>query len=632
MMEAPQHSGSVSSKAELKQLLSRRDPRFWQVLTSTTRKASSFEEMYFCSTIRRKAFVQGFVPPEPKTKLRIALLGGYTFYPLTEIIEHLLFVNEFDAEIWVGDYDNYNWEIMDEQSSLYDFRADFIVFMPPSWRYKYSGKLSDEPEMVRDEISQNRQNILDLCDRMHKGTAAEIILCNLIPPCTHDPGEMRTRTLGSEWNSLKQLNLEVGLTAPKYVHICDLEFLSARMGGVNAQDNRAWFESKQPFSADFVCQVATELTHLTCAAKSSTKKVLVLDLDNTLWGGTIGDDGVNGIEIGDTSARGQCFKEFQKSIKHLADRGVLLAVCSKNDYDNAIEPFEKHPDMVLRKEDFVSFKANWNPKSENIIEIAQELNLSLDSLVFVDDNPAEIEIVRQFVPQVETLLLGHDPASYMQALKDCRFFEPRQITQEDLERTNQYKLERQRNDLLSSATDMETYLSSLNMTAIIDDFREVDVPRLAQLINKSNQFNLTTKRRTEAEISALIKSAEHECFSVRLKDKFGDLGLVSIIIANTIDGTQNIDTWLMSCRVLKRGVEQVALNELLARAQERGCKRIVGTYIPTAKNQMVSTLFQDMGFKPLSMKEDRQEYETSLSAQQTFDTCIEVVRRRNDKS
>ncbi len=628
-----EHSGlRSSSKTELKGLLSRRDPQFWQMLADSTRAASSFEEMYFLSTIRRKAIVQGFVPVKPKTKLRVALLGGYTFYPLTEIVEHLLFVNDFNAEIWAGDYDNYTWEIMEEHSGLYGFQSDFIVFMPPSARYRYSGKLSDEPDMVRQEIIQNRGNILDMCERMHSGTAAEIILCNFIPPCSHDPGEMRTRTLASEWNSLKQLNLELGLHAPKYVHICDLEFLAARMGGVNARDDRAWFESKQPFSADFVCQVSTELTHIACAARTSSKKVLVLDLDNTLWGGTIGDDGINGIEIGDTSARGQCFKEFQKAIKQLAERGVLLAACSKNDFANAIEPFEKHPDMVLRKDDFVSFKANWNPKSENIIEIAKELNLSLDSFVFVDDNPAEIEIVRQFAPQVETLLLGSDPATYTQALKDCRFFEPRQITKEDLERTSQYKTEKQRNELLSSATNMEQYLNSLNMTAIIDDFQEIDVPRLAQLINKSNQFNLTTKRRTEAELVALIGSSEHDCFSVRLQDKFGDLGLVSVVIAHTIENTQSVDTWLMSCRVLKRGVEQVVHNELITRARARGCERIVGTYIPTAKNQMVSNLYPEMGFKTLAKKDDREEYETLPSHQQTFDTFIEVVRRRNDKS
>jgi FkbH-like protein len=235
----------------------------------------------------------------------------------------------------------------------------------------------------------------------------------------------------------------------------------------------------------------------------------VLDLDNTLWGGVVADDGLEGIEVGDTSPRGEAFKAFQKYIASLKARGILLAVASKNDHAKAAEVFEKHPEMVLRLGDFVSFQANWEPKSDNIRRMAAELNLGLDSFVFVDDNPAEIEIVRQFAPEVATIELGPDPSEYVAQLQDCRLFEPRNITSEDVERTQQYQSEAQRQALSATITDMDAYLASLAMEGEIGGFAPVDIPRLAQLINKSNQFNLTTRRRTEADLLALARDPDY---------------------------------------------------------------------------------------------------------------------------
>jgi FkbH-like protein len=223
--------------------------------------------------------------------------------------------------------------------------------------------------------------------------------------------------------------------------------------------------------------MAREVSHLATSLRRPPKKVLVVDLDNTLWGGTIGDDGVEGIELGTTSARGEAFRAFQSYIASLKRRGVLLAVCSKNDHERAAEAFEKHPEMVLRMDDFVAFKANWSPKSDNLRAIALELNLGIDSLVFADDNPAEIEIVRQFAPEVETIHLGSDPADYVAQLADCRWFEPRSVTREDMERTRQYRVEVERRVLLSSVTDMDAYLSSLDMLGIVKCFCQADVPK-----------------------------------------------------------------------------------------------------------------------------------------------------------
>lgn len=621
----------ISDNQTLKSLLASGHDTFWQQLAKRTAIAKEFDDLSFLSTLRRKAIAREFFPPSQNfAPMKLAMLGGGTLFPLCELVGHTLYMQDNRCEIWSGDYDNYIWELMDESSPLYSFKPDFIFILPQASKYKYSGKLSDSSEQVREQLAKNCSALLELCKRAHEGTGAEVILCNFMLPCYFDPGEIRTRSMASEWNSLKWLNTEIGLNAPSYVHICDLEFLAARTGGLSAKDDKAWFESKQPFSADFAVAVAHEVAHLVGSVRNPSKKVLVCDLDETLWGGVIGDDGLNGIEIGDTSARGECFKEFQRAIKELTERGVVLSVCSKNEIQNAIEPFEKHPEMVLRREDFASFQANFNPKPDNIRQIAAELNLGMDSFVFIDDNPAEIDIVSQFTPAVTGLWLGRDPAEYVARLKDSRLFEARSITQEDINRASQYKQDENRKELLLSAENMDAYLESLEMVAQINDFHEIDVPRLAQLINKSNQFNLTTRRRSEAEVAALVNSSD-VCYSLRLQDRFGDLGLVSIIIAKQDNSDLVIDTWLMSCRVLKRQVEQVCMNELFMRAKALGCKRVIGVYIPSAKNGMVRDFFPLMGFTQLKVSDENTQYERMTDDFQLFATKISVRRGSNDQ-
>jgi FkbH-like protein len=376
--------------------------------------------------------------------------------------------------------------------------------------------------------------------------------------------------------------------------------------------------------------VARECSHLVTSLRSGPKKVAVLDLDNTLWGGVIGDDGLDGIEIGDTSPRGEAFKAFQQYLLSLTHRGILLAVCSKNDREKAVEPFEKHPEMVLRMKDIVAFKANWQPKSENIRQIAAELNLGLDSLVFIDDNPAEIEIVRQFVPEVETVLLSEDPSEYVGALEDSRYFEPKSVTAEDLERVGQYRQEAQRQELLATVTDMDAYLESLGMEAAIREFRPVDVPRISQLINKSNQFNLTTERRTEAQVQAVMADPAYFGFTVRLADRFGDHGLISVVVGKVAGDEAEIDTWLMSCRVLKRQVEELVLNEVVRLALLRNCCRIRGVYLPTAKNGMVRDHYPGMGFTPSLTSNTRLEFELDPRLYTARPTRIRIAEKSYD--
>lgn len=614
--------------SDLKDLLLRKDAAFWDMLASLTAQATEFDELFMLSSLRKKAAARGLTRPGPSgapgSPLRLAVLGGYSLYPLHELLTHLLETAGTPYELFVGDYDNYISEIMDADSALYAFKPQVVFLLPGAQRCRYSGAITDAREVVQAAAGSVASQLLELCRTVHERTSAEVLLGNFMLPARFDLGEYRSRTLASDWAFRKWVNLELGLSLPPYVRVCDMEFLAGRRGALVAEDARGWFESKQPCSPSLMVDVCRELAHLIRGLRTPPKKVLVLDLDNTLWGGVVADDGLEGIEIGDTSPRGEAFKAFQKYIASLKQRGVLLAVCSKNDHARAIEPFEKHPEMVLRVEDFVSFKANWEPKSDNLRRMAEELNLGIDSFVFVDDNPAEVEIVRQFAPQVVTVLLGSDPADYVAQLQDCRLFEPRSITGEDAARTDQYRAESVRQSMLSSAADMDAYLASLEMEAQVSVFTAVDVPRLSQLINKSNQFNLTTRRRTEAEVQALIDKPEYVCFSVRLKDKFGDHGLISIAIGHVRGEEMEIDTWLMSCRVLKRQVEETVLNELARRSKAKGCTKLVGVYLATAKNDMVRDHYPRMGFAPRAVTPERGEYVLDLSTYQPRPTKISL--------
>jgi len=619
--------------ATIKRLIVEGSPDLWPQLRAMTEQALDFEQLFLLSSWRKKALARQLAPPGPAlAPIRLAILGGYSLYPLHELVEHLCAVQGTPVELWLGDYDNYMAEIMDESSELYAFAPQVVLLLPAENRCKYSGRLTDDRATQQAEAVATAEAILDLTRKVNARTGAEVLLANFRLPAGHDLGAYRARTLGSDWSFRKWVNLELGLQSPAFVRICDVEFLAARIGGLQARDPRGWFETKQPGAPALLVALARETAHLIASLKRAPKKVLVLDLDNTLWGGVVADDGLEGIELGDTSPRGEAFKAFQKYIASLKQRGVLLAVCSKNDFNKAAEPFEKHPEMVLRMADIVNFKANWEPKSENIRRMGPELNLGLDSFVFVDDNPAEIDIVRQFVPEVTTILLGPDPSEYVSHLQDCRLFEPGSITAEDVERTNQYRAEAERKALESSVTDMDSYLSSLDMEGTISEFTAVDAPRLSQLINKSNQFNLTTRRRSEAEVLAVMNNPALVGYSMRLKDRFGDHGLISIVIGQVVDGTLKIDTWLMSCRVLKRQVEEEVLNELARLAKARGCHRLEGVYLPTAKNDMVRDFYSRMGMTLLAESDTRREFELRLDNFQPIPTKIKITRRAYEPS
>jgi FkbH-like protein len=329
--------------------------------------------------------------------------------------------------------------------------------------------------------------------------------------------------------------------------------------------------------------------------------VLVLDLDNTLWGGVIGDDGIENIVLGQGSAAGEAFVAFQRYVKQLAQRGVILAVSSKNDLAVAESAFDDHPEMILRRHDIAAFEASWGDKPAALRQIAEQLNVGLDSLVFFDDNPAERELMRQSLPMVAVPEVPEAVDGYVACLSEAGYFETVAFTADDRGRSDQYAANALRKQAEAGTTDLETFLRSLGMRLIVLPFRPVDVPRIAQLINKSNQFNVTTRRYTEVDVTAMMNDQETLTFSARLDDRFGSNGIVSVVIGRvmTQDGTRvlDLDTWLMSCRVLGRSVENALLRVVADAAREVGASRLVGRYRPTSKNGMVADLYRRLGFE-----------------------------------
>jgi FkbH-like protein len=620
----------LKSNDELKQLLAGGAPALHAALAARSEAATSLDDALLLATFRRRAesrVVSGLAQASGETApCSLAVIAGCNTYPLHELITHYLVMGGMQPRLFLGEYDNYIAEILEPGSALYRFEPQVVFLIPSVARCSYTGGLADPRPEPEREAQGTVAQLLDLCARLHERSRAEIVLANFPLPAGFDPGPYRARSLGSPWSFRKLVNLELGLNAPSYVHVCDVEFLAHRIGGTRAEDARGWFESKQQFSPDMTLAVAREVAHIVGGLRRPPRKVLAVDLDNTLWGGVVGDDGVEGIEIGTTSPRGEAYRAFQSHLLGLSRRGLLLAVCSKNDHDKAMEPFQRHPEMVLRPEHFVAFKANWDPKPDNLRAISDELGLGLDSFAFVDDDPLQVDMVERYTPEVAAVLLNPDPAARVRQLEDCRLFEPQSVTREDASRTESYRVRAAQSERLAVISDLGAYLSELEMVARVRGFTEVDVPRISQLINKSNQFNLTTRRRTEAEVRALVGDPAYLAFSVRLSDRFSDHGLISVVIARLEGPSATIDTWLMSCRVLQRRVEEEALNQLAHAAAAQGCETLSGSYLATPKNEMVRELLPRLGFVLVVKERERSDYRLDLRNYTPVATGIRVVR------
>lgn len=538
--------------------------------------------------------------PDARRTAKVSLLGSYTTAQLTPMLRLAALRHGVLLEVQEGHYGQYRQEVIDPSSRLYAFDPEFVIFALHAGEVALPS-FSPEPEQaLAAEASRWRA----LWETLASRSKARTIMHNFVLPLENPMGHLAARLTGSRHAMLQRLNAMLGEMAGSNVSIVDCERLASNFGKRRWFDDKYWHVAKQAVSLEAMPLLAEHTAAVLAADLGLGKKCLVLDLDNTLWGGVIGEDGLAGIRLGQGSPEGEAFIAFQRYILELKNRGVILAVCSKNNEADAREPFEKHPDMQIKLDDIAIFIANWERKSDNIRKIAQALNIGLDALVFVDDNPAEREVIRQFVPEVEVVTLPQDPMHYTRALAECMFFETSSFTAEDAAKTEQYRARAQVLQLEASATSIEEFYRSLQMQAVVQPFDELHLPRIVQLIGKTNQFNLTTRRHSMQTVRQFMADPNCVHLYLKLRDRFADHGLVSLLIAHRLDDVLDIDTWLMSCRVIGRTVEAELLSHLCVAAQRMGCTHLRGTYIPTAKNQMVRDIYPRFGFQPDTQEQD----------------------------
>ncbi|MBQ6034405.1 MAG: HAD-IIIC family phosphatase, partial [Ruminococcus sp.] len=574
--------------------------------------------------LRKQLLADGCV----RVKKRIAVLGGSTTNHIVSALELFLLNFGIEPEFYLSEYNKFYEDAVFGNPELDSFDPDVIYIHTTS---RNLTMLPESPAETADTVEQKLNDqfayFKQVWDSLKQHFSCPVIQNNFELPLFRRTGSYDGWSTAGHAAFIQRMNVMLSdyarNTRGLYIH--DINYLSAVCGLANWHDAEAWYLYKYAVSTNVIPDFAYSLACIIKSIYGKNHKVIDLDLDNTLWGGVIGDDGQEGIEIGQETAVGQAFSEFQSFIKGYKDYGVLLAVCSKNDEENALLGLN-HPCGVLKPTDFVSIKANWEPKDRNIAETAADLSLGLDSFVFIDDNPAECAIIEGQLPIVQTINLStvHEA---MYKLTRSGFFEVTAVSDDDMHRSEMYAANAQRAAQLRRFESYEDYLLSLDMHAVICGFEPVYIQRITQLTNKSNQFNLTTRRYNEDEIQKVSTSPDHICICGRLLDKFGDNGIVSVVIGRCRNRELDIELWLMSCRVLKRDMELAMLDELVRRAKDKGITRINGFYYKTHKNSMVAELYGSFGFT-LDKKLDNGDSEWHLDIE-GYENKNKVIKIRD---
>jgi FkbH-like protein len=531
------------------------------------------------------------------SKLKVALLGDTATQLLVTAIKGEAVDRGVSLDLYEGEYSQVERQLMDPTSELYEFVADIIVIFQST--HKLGEHHSSLPVESQTLLADERLSfVTTLCENSSFANK-KLIYFNY--PEIEDTvfGSYANKVESSFSYQVRKLNYELMNLSMHYpnLFVCDIAGLQNLFGRQFMFAPNVYMTTEMVLSVNALPYVASRVVDIIAAIKGQFKKCLILDLDNTVWGGVIGDDGLGGIELGHGLGIGKAFTEFQMWIKKLKQRGIIICVASKNNEDTAKEPFEKHPDMILKLDDIAVFQANWETKVDNIRTIQGILNIGFDSMVFLDDNPFERNMVRENIPGITVPELPEDPAMYLEYLYSLNLFETASYSNADKDRTKQYQVEAKRVSLSKTFTNEADFLKSLNMISTVSGFTKFNTPRVAQLSQRSNQFNLRTVRYTEAGIEGMAQNSDVIDLTFTLEDKFGDNGLIAVIIMKKQDEeTLFVDTWFMSCRVLKRGMENFTLNTMVEYAKAKGYKRIIGEYIPTPKNKMVEMHYPNLGF------------------------------------
>lgn len=534
---------------------------------------------------------------------KIAVLGGSTTHDIIRMLDLFLLNEGIEAQFYESEYGQYFQDAMFENPELAEFAPDLIFIHTSNRNITGYPVIGASREDVENALSQEANRFEMMWDKLAGTYHCPIIQNNFEAPFYRILGNKDAVDIHGKLYFINALNMKFAeyANAHNNFFIHDINYMAASYGLEKWADPFYWHMYKYCMCMQAIPEFAFNLSHIVKAILGKNKKAFVLDLDNTLWGGIVGDDGAENLEIGQETSMGQVYTEFQRYIKSHKDLGVMLNVASKNEEENAIAGLN-HPDGELKPEDFILIKANWEPKSMNVAAIAKELNIGEDALVFVDDNPAEREIIRQQLPKVavpeitKTGTSDRAPEQYIRILDRNGYFETISLSEDDRKRNEMYKANIERKHQEMKFGDYQEYLKSLEMTGTIRPFEAMYMLRIAQLTNKSNQFNLTTHRYTQSEIEAIAENREYIALYGKLEDKFGDNGVVSVVIGHKEADTLHIDLWLMSCRVLKRDMEFAMMDELVAQCQKDGIKQIRGYYYPTAKNAMVKEFYGLQGF------------------------------------
>lgn len=531
---------------------------------------------------------------------KIAILGGSTTSNIKLILELFLLNYGIRPTFYESEYNQYYQDAMFDNEELQTFAPDLIYVCTSNRNITRYPLLSDDADTIDGLLEAEKNKFYRIWDSLASRYHCPIIQNNFEMPFYRLMGNKEASDIHGKIHFLTRLNLAFYDYAQKHdnFYICDINYISADYGLKEWSDPFYWHMYKYAMNVSAIPYLAYNVANIIKSILGKNKKGFVLDLDNTLWGGVIGDDGVDNIVIGPEESEGQVYSEFQRYIKECTQLGVILNVDSKNDEENALAGLN-HPDSELHPDDFIVIKANWNPKDQNLQQIANELNLLPESLVFIDDNPAERHIVTEQLKGVVAPEIGQ-VHQYIQTIDRGGYFEVTTLSADDQKRNEMYKENAKRAQLEASFSNYTDYLLSLEMRGIIKSFEPVFMARIAQLTNKSNQFNLTTKRYTQTEIEEVAASDQYITLYGKLIDKFGDNGVVSVAIGHVIEDICHIDLWIMSCRVLKRDMEFAMMDSLVKRCQERGISEIRGYYYPTAKNAMVREFYALQGFDKIA--------------------------------
>ncbi len=541
-----------------------------------------------------------------RTPVKIAILGGSTTHDIRAVLELFLLNYGIAPSFYESEYNMYWQDVMFDAPELVAFAPD-VIFIHTSFRnLKTLPTVRDSQADVEALLTQTYEHYEAMWQKIEATYHCPIIQNNFEQPFYRLLGNKDVADYHGATNFVHNLNTKLYDYAQTHsnFYIHDINYIASCYGLQKWSDPFYWHMYKYALAVPAIPEFAYNLANIIKSIYGKNKKGLVLDLDNTLWGGVVGDDGADNIEIGQETSMAQLYSEFQGYLKAHKDLGVVLSVNSKNDEENALAGLNR-PDSILKPEDFVVIKANWEPKDRNLVNIAKELNLGADSMVFIDDNPAEQHIVREMVPGVAVPEIG-SPEQYLQRIDRSGFFEITNLSEDDLKRNEMYQENARRSRLEASFADYSEYLLSLEMKAEILPFSSTYMSRIAQLTNKSNQFNLTTRRCSQTELEEIAANEQYITLYGKLVDKFGDNGVVSVVFGHTDDTdntTFHIDLWLMSCRVLKRNMEFAMMDELASQCLKRSITTIYGYYYPTAKNKMVKDFYALQGFEKIQEDE-----------------------------